>query len=46
MIDALKEAAVSTGVTLKQMVMGKAHLQDYMVVGAFFAAGLVVGSLL
>ena len=46
MIDALKEAVVSTGVTLKQIAMGKAHLQDYMVVGAFFAAGLVVGSLL
>ena len=42
----IKESVVSTGVTMKQLAMGKAHMQDYMVVGLFFLTGLGLGSCL
>ena len=42
----VKGSVLSAATTIKQMVMCKAHMQDYMVVGAFFAAGLALGSCL
>ena len=46
MISGLKEALVISLNTVKQLVKGDGHLQDYMVVGYFFAAGLALGCLL
>tara|TARA_E500000331_G_C17196674_1_gene687397 strand:- start:1194 stop:1355 length:162 start_codon:yes stop_codon:yes gene_type:complete len=41
-----KEAVISSGVTVKQLALGKAHMQDYMCIGAFFFAGVLLGSCL
>ena len=41
-----KEAALSACLTMKQLATGKAHMQDYMVLGVCFAAGVALGSCL
>tara|TARA_A200000159_G_scaffold155053_1_gene168492 strand:+ start:536 stop:697 length:162 start_codon:yes stop_codon:yes gene_type:complete len=42
----VKESTLSACTTIKQLATGKAHMQDYMVVGVCFAAGVVLGSCL
>jgi hypothetical protein len=42
-MENLKEALLSACTTLKQLVLLKAHPQDYVVVGTFVGAGLVAG---
>ena len=45
-LSEVKESTLSACLTVKQLVMCKAHMQDYMVVGACFAAGVGLGSCL
>lgn len=42
----VKDSVLSAAVTIKQLAMCKAHMQDYMVVASFFAAGVALGSCL
>ena len=42
----VKEAATRSAFTMKQLAKGKGHMQDYMLLGTFFLAGVLLGSCL
>ena len=42
----VKDSLRRSCLTVKLLATGKAHMQDYMVIGTFFLAGVLLGSCL